>query len=352
MASLTPTWFIAPPVMFVLAGIAVAALTIVIAKLWQFRALTRSAAIHRTSESPGALRSGLRPLEVIAFAAPLVGAAGTVLGLFDAFGRLDQPGARIDPAGMAGGALASVGDDGRGFGRRHPRLRGPQLAGAPGRPPGSGDGEHRRPWLPGRTCPWPREKPGRRRRADDDPGEKCWLTGSDDGAAGDLRPWDLADTAGTGGSLCRSCRFGSRYELSIATRRRRPSMQRRTDFYINGEWVPPATPHDFEVIDPADESPFAVISLGTKADLDKAVAAARTAFDGWSPDRAGGAARPAGDPCGDLRAPQPGDGRRHIHRDGRAEEARGQCAGSSRAQSHQGLHPRDQGLPVRASVQR
>ena len=59
-------------------------------------------------------------------------------------------------------------------------------------------------------------------------------------------------------------------------------MQRRTDFYIDGEWVPPATPHDFEVIDPADESPFAVISLGTKADLDKAVAAARAAFDGWS----------------------------------------------------------------------
>ena len=59
-------------------------------------------------------------------------------------------------------------------------------------------------------------------------------------------------------------------------------MQRRIDFYIDGEWVPPATPHDFEVIDPADESPFAVISLGTKADLDKAVAAARAAFDGWS----------------------------------------------------------------------
>ena len=59
-------------------------------------------------------------------------------------------------------------------------------------------------------------------------------------------------------------------------------MRRRTDFYIDGQWVPPATPRDFEVINPADETPFAVISLGTKADLDKAVAAARTAFDDWS----------------------------------------------------------------------
>ncbi len=59
-------------------------------------------------------------------------------------------------------------------------------------------------------------------------------------------------------------------------------MQRRTDFYIDGEWVPPIASNEFEVINPADETPFAVISLGTKADLDKAVAAARAAFDDWS----------------------------------------------------------------------
>ena len=53
--------------------------------------------------------------------------------------------------------------------------------------------------------------------------------------------------------------------------------------YINTPGVP-ETPESwpFEVIDPSDENPFAVISLGTKADLDKAVTAARAAFDGWS----------------------------------------------------------------------
>ncbi|MGI9463144.1 MAG: aldehyde dehydrogenase family protein, partial [Aestuariivirgaceae bacterium] len=59
-------------------------------------------------------------------------------------------------------------------------------------------------------------------------------------------------------------------------------MQRKTQFYINGEWVDPAEPHDFDVINPATEEAFAVISLGTKADVDKAVAAARAAFASYS----------------------------------------------------------------------
>ncbi|MEQ8587292.1 MAG: aldehyde dehydrogenase family protein [Thalassobaculaceae bacterium] len=59
-------------------------------------------------------------------------------------------------------------------------------------------------------------------------------------------------------------------------------MLRKTDFYIDGAWVAPSAPNDFDVINPADETAFGVISLGSKADVDKAVAAARTAFDGWS----------------------------------------------------------------------
>ena len=59
-------------------------------------------------------------------------------------------------------------------------------------------------------------------------------------------------------------------------------MLRKTDFYIDGAWVPPTTSKDFDVINPADETAFGVISLGSKADVDKAVAAARAAFDGWS----------------------------------------------------------------------
>ena len=55
-------------------------------------------------------------------------------------------------------------------------------------------------------------------------------------------------------------------------------MLRKTDFYIDGKWVAPAVAHDLDVINPADETAFAVISLGSEADVDKAVAAAKKAF--------------------------------------------------------------------------
>jgi aldehyde dehydrogenase (NAD+) len=53
-------------------------------------------------------------------------------------------------------------------------------------------------------------------------------------------------------------------------------------FYIDGQWVDPVTPHVIDVIDPATEEPCAQISLGSKADVDKAVAAARRAFETFS----------------------------------------------------------------------
>ncbi|MCI4646511.1 MAG: aldehyde dehydrogenase family protein [Hyphomonadaceae bacterium] len=53
-------------------------------------------------------------------------------------------------------------------------------------------------------------------------------------------------------------------------------------FYINGEWVDPAAPRTIEVENPATEEPFARISLGAKADVDKAVAAAKAAFPSFS----------------------------------------------------------------------
>jgi hypothetical protein len=55
-------------------------------------------------------------------------------------------------------------------------------------------------------------------------------------------------------------------------------MLRKTDFYINGKWIAPAVAKELDVINPADEQAFAVISLGSAADVDKAVSAARKAF--------------------------------------------------------------------------
>ena len=43
------------------------------------------------------------------------------------------------------------------------------------------------------------------------------------------------------------------------------------NFYINGKWVDPLEKNDFEVINPCNEDPFAIISLGSKKDTDDAV---------------------------------------------------------------------------------
>ena len=53
-------------------------------------------------------------------------------------------------------------------------------------------------------------------------------------------------------------------------------------FYIDGQWVDPIKANDLEVINPATEKPIAVISMGTAADIDRAVAAAKKAFATYS----------------------------------------------------------------------
>ncbi len=53
-------------------------------------------------------------------------------------------------------------------------------------------------------------------------------------------------------------------------------------FYIDGKWVDPKEVHDFAVINPANEEPIATISLGSAADVDSAVAAAKCAFESYS----------------------------------------------------------------------
>ena len=55
----------------------------------------------------------------------------------------------------------------------------------------------------------------------------------------------------------------------------------KRNFYINGKWVKPSESNDFEVINPSNEEPFAVISLGSKNDTDTAVNAAKKTFIKW-----------------------------------------------------------------------
>jgi aldehyde dehydrogenase (NAD+) len=54
------------------------------------------------------------------------------------------------------------------------------------------------------------------------------------------------------------------------------------DFYIDGAWVAPSQKNPLPVLNPATEEPIGNISLGTKKDVDAAVAAARRAFPSFS----------------------------------------------------------------------
>lgn len=59
-------------------------------------------------------------------------------------------------------------------------------------------------------------------------------------------------------------------------------MVNRTQFYIDGAWVEPAVKKTIPVINPATEEKLYDVAVGSAADVDKAVAAARRAFETFS----------------------------------------------------------------------
>ncbi len=59
-------------------------------------------------------------------------------------------------------------------------------------------------------------------------------------------------------------------------------MLERLQFYIDGQWVDPVEPRTMDVVNPATEAVYGRISLGSAADVDRAVAAAKRAFDSYS----------------------------------------------------------------------
>ena len=56
----------------------------------------------------------------------------------------------------------------------------------------------------------------------------------------------------------------------------------RDKLYIDGQWVAPSGTELIEVENPATEEIIGTVPAGTAADVDRAVAAARAAFDSWA----------------------------------------------------------------------
>jgi aldehyde dehydrogenase (NAD+) len=59
-------------------------------------------------------------------------------------------------------------------------------------------------------------------------------------------------------------------------------MENLQKFYINGEWVDPLSDATMAVLNPATEQQIGTVALGNGADVDRAVAAANAAFEGFS----------------------------------------------------------------------
>jgi aldehyde dehydrogenase (NAD+) len=59
-------------------------------------------------------------------------------------------------------------------------------------------------------------------------------------------------------------------------------MRKYLKFYIDGQWVDPVELKTVDTINPATEEVSGTIALGSAADVDRAVKAARKAFDTWS----------------------------------------------------------------------
>lgn len=59
-------------------------------------------------------------------------------------------------------------------------------------------------------------------------------------------------------------------------------MREYLKFYIDGQWVDPVELKTLDVDNPTLEQVGGTIAIGSDADVDKAVKAARTAFGTWS----------------------------------------------------------------------
>ena len=53
-------------------------------------------------------------------------------------------------------------------------------------------------------------------------------------------------------------------------------------FYINGEWVSPSKDEKIDIVNPSDEAVIGTLNVGSKADIDKAVEAAKSAFSNYA----------------------------------------------------------------------
>jgi aldehyde dehydrogenase (NAD+) len=73
--------------------------------------------------------------------------------------------------------------------------------------------------------------------------------------------------------------MAARHEAVTDVRERATNIRHPDRFYIDGRWVTASSPAAFSVVDSTTEQPFLTVAEAQEADLDRAIAAARAAFD-------------------------------------------------------------------------
>ena len=79
--------------------------------------------------------------------------------------------------------------------------------------------------------------------------------------------------------------LSEQYGADIATvpgKRNKAVMPDSRSFYLDGDWITPASKETISVINPATEQPISTITLANNRDVDRAVAAALAAFSGYA----------------------------------------------------------------------
>ena len=110
-------------------------------------------------------------------------------------------------------------------------------------------------------------------------------------------------------------------------------MYRRTELFIDGQWVAPSTDAVIEVVSPHTEQVIGQAPAAAPADVDRAVAAARAAFDDgpWPRLRPGRTHRGHRASRGRVQGAPRGDGRADLRRDRRAHHFRQARSGAAAA---------------------
>src|SRR2546428_1685513 len=84
------------------------------------------------------------------------------------------------------------------------------------------------------------------------------------------------------GAFVQECLPNAPFPHPLPLTSKRFTMVNRMQFYIDGAWVDPVVKKSTPVVNPATEEAMYEVALGSKADVDKAVAAAKRAFETFS----------------------------------------------------------------------